>query len=90
MFQLTCSFIFLGLNDPERSGDSIKRGDVVIFRYGYTCSSCGAMYQEKAALKVLMYSYATGRKMLDYSGFATTVFERYEDYRSVKEEFGIA
>ena len=27
-------------------GDSIKRGDVVIFRYGYTCSSCGAMYQE--------------------------------------------
>ena len=46
--------------------------------------------EAKAALKVLMYSYAEGRKMLDYSGFATTVFERYEDYRSVKEEFGIA
>jgi len=74
--------------DKAKNRDGIKH--IVIIRYGYTCSSCGAMYQEKAALKVLMYSYATGRKMLDYSGFATTVFERYEDYRSVKEEFGIA
>ncbi len=46
--------------------------------------------EAKAALNVLMYSYASGRKMLDYSGYATTVFERYEDYKSVKDEFGIA
>lgn len=27
-------------------GDSIKRGDVIIFHYGYTCTSCGTMYQK--------------------------------------------
>ncbi len=45
--------------------------------------------EAKAALHVLMYSFGTGRKMLDYSGFANTVFERYEEYKGVKEEFGI-
>ncbi len=39
----------------------------------------------KSALTVLMYSYAEGRKMMDFSGYANEVYERYLSDQDIEE-----
>lgn len=53
-----------------------------------TLFTATSLEESKTALSILMKSYAAGRKMLDFSGYANTVYERYKNGESVAEKLG--